>query len=148
MLPIPVTVKLLPPVIVKTSVSVSCVNVRLSVLNDTPASDRLPVTLAVRLVSLPLVITRPVVEPPPKATLILPAEGTFTLLLPVIVNTLDVVFSVIRKPFVVKVLPATVILLSSVISRLESEPFVITRPVVAGVAVEQPRSTLTVPSLD
>ena len=48
---------------------------------------------------------------------------------------------------VVKVLPAKVILLSSVISRLESEPFVIVSPVVAGVDVEQPKVTFTVPSL-
>lgn len=88
----PVTEKLLPPVSVKTSVWVFCVNVRLSVLNDTPASDRLPVTVALTLVRVPLVMTRPDVEPPPKLMLTLPAEGTFTLLLPVIVNTLVVVF--------------------------------------------------------
>lgn len=147
-LPIPETVKLLPPVRVKTSVWVFWVNVRLLVENETPAIDKLPVTLALKLVSNPLVITRPDVEPPPKLTAILPTPGTVRLLLPVIEKTLVVVFSVIRSPLVLNVAPPTTILLFTVISRLDKEPFVMIIPVVAGLAVEQPRITLTVPIFD
>lgn len=120
-------------------------NVRLLVEKLTPPIERLPVTLALRLVSDPFVSTRPGVEPPPNTTPMLPTFGTEKLLLPVMVNTFVDVFSVIRSPVVLNVVPATVMLLLTVMSRLESEPFVKTRPVVAGEAVEQPRITLTVP---
>ena len=106
------------------------------------------VKLASSLVNEPFVMTMPEVVPPPNTTLMLPAPLAERLLLPVIVKQLSAMLSVIRRPLVAKVIPAIDILLSTVMSRFVSEPSVITSPVVAGVAVEHPRITLTVPIFD
>ena len=127
--PSPDAVKLLPPVSEKVSLTVFTENVRLFVANETLPTERFPVTVAFRLVSWPLVTTRPVVEPQPNPTLIDPTPGTFREVLPFMVNVFVIVFAVIFRPTVLNVEPASDKLLLTVILTLVSEPLVKIKPV-------------------
>ena len=103
--------------------------------------DRFPLTVTFIDVSEPFVTVNPVELEPPKITLTLPIPGTFRLLLPVMVNTLFKVLAVIFRPVVLKVEPATVRLLLTVMLTLVSEPLVSTIPV----ELEPPKITLRLP---
>ena len=137
----PVAVKLLPPVRVKISVTVSSEIVRSLVANETPPIERLPLMVAFRLVRLPFVKTRPEVDPHPKPTLMTPTLGTLTVELPFRVNVFATVFAVIFRPVVLNVEPPRARLLLTVILTLVSEPLVRTSPV----ELAPPKMTLRLP---
>ena len=113
------------------------------VANETPPIERLPLMVALRLVRLPLVKTRPDVEPQPKPTLITPTLGTLSVELPFRVNVFTTVFAVMFRPVVLKVEPPRLRLLLTVMLTLVSEPLVIMRPV----ELAPPKMTLRLPIL-
>ena len=134
---------MLPPVSENVSFTVFTANVRLFVANETLPMERLPFTVAFRVVSTPFVTSSPVVDPHPNPTLIEPMLGIFRDALPFIVNLFVLVFAVIFRPTVWNVEPAIVRLLLTVMLTLVSEPLVRISPDELG----PPKMTLRVPIL-
>lgn len=93
-----------------------------------PATVRIVVAVAFRLLKLPLAITKPVVPDPPRVKLMLPIFGKVKLLLPLKLNVFAAVFPRRFRPEVPIVVPATVKLLFKVALIVVSDPFVNTIP--------------------
>ena len=129
------------PVMVKVLVAALAVRFRLLAVKFVLRMDRFPLTVTFIDVRVPLVTIKPVELPPPKMTLILPTLGTFRLLLPAMVNAFVAALAVIFRPVVIKVEPATVRLLLTVMLTLVTEPFVTIKPF----EFPPPRMTLRLP---
>jgi len=129
------------PVMVKVLVAALAVRFKLLAVKFVLRMDRFPLTVTFIDVSVPLVTIKPVDLPPPNITLTLPIPGTVRLLLPVMVNAFVDALAVIFRPVVIKVEPATVRLLLTVILTLVTEPSVTIRPF----EFPPPRITLRLP---